>query len=133
MLLMVCFATIGLNARLAEFLTGGRPFAALLLVTFFVRLMQNPIDVCGAVMFFLPVQAGGLFGSAPLVSGYCCGIAWAEEVAIVGGTENTLELGAPIVTLMRVVQWLDLLVALGCAVHRYCVAAGITRCSLCPV
>ena len=68
-LLVLFFAGIGLNARLSDLISGGKPLALLLILTLVMIFAQNAIGVSGAVMFGYPAQTGALFGSAASISG----------------------------------------------------------------
>ena len=57
-LLVVFFAGIGLNARLADLIAGGKPLLLLLVLTLATIVFQNVIGAAGAVTFGYPGQAG---------------------------------------------------------------------------
>ncbi|WP_083100889.1 sodium/glutamate symporter [Pseudophaeobacter leonis] len=97
--LVTFFAAIGLNARLADLLAGGKPLAILLLLTLATILAQNLIGVAGALAFGYPAKAGVLFGSAALIGGHGTAIAWAPEVATATGLSGASELGVAVATL----------------------------------
>lgn len=97
--LVLFFAAIGLNARLADLLAGGKPLAILLLLTLLTILGQNLIGAAGAVLFGYPAQAGVLFGSAALIGGHGTAIAWAGDVGAVTGLAGSSELGVAVATL----------------------------------
>ncbi|WP_170357864.1 sodium/glutamate symporter [Ruegeria arenilitoris] len=98
-LLIVFFAGIGLNARLADLISGGKPLFLLLILTLVTIVAQNAVGAAGAVAFGYPAQAGVLFGSASLIGGHGTAIAWAPEVGAVTGLEGATELGVAVATL----------------------------------
>jgi ESS family glutamate:Na+ symporter len=98
-LLVLFFAGIGLNARLSDLISGGKPLALLLILTLVMIFAQNVIGVGGAVMFGYPAQTGVLFGSAALIGGHGTAIAWAPDIAEVTGLTGTTELGVAVATL----------------------------------
>ena len=98
-LLVIFFAGIGLNARLSDLISGGRPLAILVALTVATICAQNIIGGIGAVVFGYPFQVGVLFGSASLIGGHGTAIAWAPEVAAATGFEGAEELGIAVATL----------------------------------
>ena len=98
-LLVLFFAGIGLNARLADLISGGKALAILLGLTTLTILVQNVIGALGAVIFGYPAQAGILYGSAALIGGHGTAIAWAPEVMRATGLANATELGVAVATL----------------------------------
>ncbi|WP_282151568.1 sodium/glutamate symporter [Ruegeria atlantica] len=98
-LLVVFFAGIGLNARLSDLISGGKPLFLLLILTLATIVAQNGIGAIGASMFGYPAQAGVLFGSASLIGGHGTAIAWAPEVAEATGLDGATELGVAVATL----------------------------------
>lgn len=97
--LVLFFAGIGLNARLSDLITGGKPLAILLVLTLMTIIAQNIIGAAGAVLFGYPAQAGVLFGSASLIGGHGTAIAWAPDVALATGLSGATELGVAVATL----------------------------------
>jgi ESS family glutamate:Na+ symporter len=97
--LVMFFAGIGLNARLGDLISGGRPLMILLALTLLTILSQNLIGGAGAAIFGYPAQAGVLFGSAALIGGHGTAIAWAPEVAAATGLSAAQELGVAVATL----------------------------------
>jgi ESS family glutamate:Na+ symporter len=97
--LVLFFAGIGLNARLGDLISGGRPLAILLVLTLLAILVQNLIGGAGAAIFGYPAQVGVLFGSAALIGGHGTAIAWAPEVAAATGLSAAPELGVAVATL----------------------------------
>ncbi len=98
-LLVLFFAGIGLNARLSDLISGGKPLFLLLILTLVTIVMQNVIGAAGASVFGYPAQAGVLFGSAALIGGHGTAIAWAPEVARATGLDSATELGVAVATL----------------------------------
>ncbi len=98
-LLVLFFAGIGLNARLADLIEGGKPLLLLLILTLLTIIAQNLIGAGGAALFGYPAQAGVLFGSAALIGGHGTAIAWAPDVAQATGLEGATELGVAVATL----------------------------------
>lgn len=101
--LVLFFAGIGLNARLADLITGGKPLLILLVLTLIMILLQNVVGVAGALLFGYEASAGVLFGSAALIGGHGTAIAWAPEVATAANLPNAEELGVAVATLGLVV------------------------------
>ena len=102
-LLVMFFAAIGLNARLADLVAGGKPLLILLGLTLCMILAQNIVGVAGAVLFGYAPAVGVLFGSASLIGGHGTAIAWSPEVAAATGLDNAQELGVAVATLGLVV------------------------------
>lgn len=92
-LLVYFFTAIGLNARLSDLLSGGRPLLILLGLTLSFIVIQNVVGIAGASLVGLPEAAGILTGSASLIGGHGTAIAWAPEVAANHGVPNALEIG----------------------------------------
>ncbi|MEM7076195.1 MAG: sodium/glutamate symporter [Pseudomonadota bacterium] len=97
--LVLFFAGIGLNARLADLVAGGKPLILLLLLTLTTIVAQNGIGLLGALVFDLPAKAGVLLGSAALIGGHGTAIAWAPEVETATGLQGASELGVAVATL----------------------------------
>ncbi|MBV1895150.1 MAG: sodium/glutamate symporter [Rhodobacteraceae bacterium] len=97
--LVLFFAAIGLNARISDLISGGKPLLFLTILTFLTILAQNVIGVAGAAMFGFPAKVGVLFGSASLIGGHGTAIAWAPEIAEVTGQLGATELGVAVATL----------------------------------
>ena len=99
MFLVLFFAGIGLNARLADLIAGGKPLFLLLVLTLLLIIAQDFIGVAGAVLFGYPAKAGVLFGSASLIGGHGTAIAWTPDVAAATGLAGAGELGVAVATL----------------------------------
>ncbi|WP_171098381.1 sodium/glutamate symporter [Ruegeria sp. HKCCD7255] len=98
-LLVLFFAGIGLNARIADLISGGKPLFLLLILTLTTIAAQNVIGAVGATIFGYPAQAGVLFGSAALIGGHGTAIAWAPAVGDATGLDGATELGVAVATL----------------------------------
>jgi len=92
-LLVYFFTAIGLNARLSDLLSGGRPLLILLGLTLSFIVIQNVVGIAGASLVGLPEAVGVLTGSASLIGGHGTAIAWAPEIAANHGVPNALEIG----------------------------------------
>lgn len=97
--LVLFFAAIGLNARISDLISGGKPLLFLTILTLLTILAQNVIGVAGAAMFGFPAKVGVLFGSASLIGGHGTAIAWAPEIAEITGQLGATELGVAVATL----------------------------------
>ncbi len=97
-LLVYFFAAIGLNARVSDLVTGGRPLLILAGLTLFFIVVQNVIGVSSARFLGLPAGVGVLAGSASLIGGHGTAIAWAPELAT-AGIDAALEIGVASATL----------------------------------
>ncbi|MGI9354777.1 MAG: sodium/glutamate symporter [Rhizobiaceae bacterium] len=98
-LLVVFFATIGLNARLSDLISGGRLLGLLLAMTLAFIVMQNGIGLVVANLFGLPNAIGVLFGSASLIGGHGTAIAWGPTIKIQSGFAAADEIGIASATL----------------------------------
>lgn len=98
-LLVYFFTCIGLNARLRDLITGGRPLLILLALTLGYIVFQDVVGVLAAQAVGLPTAVGILTGSASLIGGHGTAIAWAPEIAANHGVPNALELGVASATL----------------------------------
>jgi glutamate:Na+ symporter, ESS family len=102
-LLVYFFTTIGLNARLSDLVSGGRPLVILLVLTLGYIVVQNIVGIGTAAALGLPKAAGVLTGSASLIGGHGTSIAWAPEFAAKHGISNALEIGIASATLGLVI------------------------------
>ncbi|MCG8442627.1 MAG: sodium/glutamate symporter, partial [Caulobacterales bacterium] len=98
-LLVYFFTTIGINARVGDLLSGGRPLAVLLVLTLGYIVLQNLVGVAGALAIGQPAAVGVLTGSASLIGGHGTAIAWAPHIAEAHGVEDALEIGVASATL----------------------------------
>jgi ESS family glutamate:Na+ symporter len=103
LLLLYFFAGIGLNARLADLLAGGRPFLILLALTVAFLVIQNGVATGMASLLGLPEGFALLLGSVSLIGGHGTTIAWAPMLSSRFGLTNALELGIAAATLGLVV------------------------------
>jgi len=98
-LLVYFFTAIGLNARFADLLSGGKPLLILLCLTLGYIVFQDVIGVVAAQAIGQPSAIGVLAGSASLIGGHGTAIAWAPEIAANHGVPNALEVGVASATL----------------------------------
>lgn len=98
-LLVLFFACIGLNARFADLLRGGRLLGLLLALTLAFMVLQNGVGYLGALLFDLPTPVGVLLGSAALIGGHGTAIAWGPQIEEMTGFEAASELGIAAATL----------------------------------
>jgi len=98
-LLVYFFTAIGLNARLSDLLSGGKPLLILLVLTLGYIGVQNVVGVVAAQSMDLPPAMGVITGSASLIGGHGTAIAWAPDIAEKYGVSNALELGVASATL----------------------------------
>ncbi|MEM6936594.1 MAG: sodium/glutamate symporter [Pseudomonadota bacterium] len=101
-LLVYFFTAIGINARLSDLLSGGKPLLILLALTLGYIVVQDVVGVAGAALVGLPGEVGLLAGSASLIGGHGTAIAWAPDFAA-AGVEGALELGVASATLGLVI------------------------------
>ena len=80
MLLLYFFTGIGLNAKLGDLISGGRPLAVLLALTLVYLVIQNLIAAGGSEVFDMPKGITVLLGSASLIGGHGTTIAWAPLI-----------------------------------------------------
>jgi ESS family glutamate:Na+ symporter len=92
-LLNYFFATIGINATVADLRKGGRPLAILMLITLGYMFVQNLTGISIAVLFDVPAVLGMLGGGISLIGGHGTTIAWAPVVAENFGIVNAMEVG----------------------------------------
>ncbi|MCF6232384.1 MAG: sodium/glutamate symporter [Rhodobacteraceae bacterium] len=98
-LLVVFFATIGLNARIADLFKGGRLLIILLGLTVGFMLLQNVVGLVGTVLFDLPTPVAVLLGSAALIGGHGTAIAWGPKIQEATGFAAAAEIGIASATL----------------------------------
>jgi ESS family glutamate:Na+ symporter len=98
-LLVIFFATVGVNAKLSALAKGGRVLAILCLVTVVYVFVQNGVGRAGALVFDLPAAAGVMLGSVALVGGHGTTIAWAPIIAAEHGFPAAMETGIAVATL----------------------------------
>lgn len=98
-LLVVFFSTIGLNARVADLLRGGRLLVVLLGLTLSFMVLQNLVGLAGVMVFDLPTPVAVLLGSASLIGGHGTAIAWGPQIQEVTGFAAASEIGIASATL----------------------------------
>ena len=102
LLLVYFFTAIGLNARISDLVSGGRPLIILLVLTLGYIVIQDVVGISGAMLLELPLEIGVLTGSAALIGGHGTAIAWAPDIAE-QGISNALEIGIASATLGLVI------------------------------
>ncbi len=102
LLLLMFFTGIGLNARLGDLASGGRPLGILVAVTAVLLVVQNVIGLGAAWIAGLPVGMGVVLGSASLLGGHGTIIAWSPELTQRGLAAGP-EIGIAMATLGLVV------------------------------
>ncbi|MGI9263277.1 MAG: sodium/glutamate symporter, partial [Gammaproteobacteria bacterium] len=75
LLLVLFFTTIGLNARFADLIAGGKLLGILLMLTVGFIFFQNAIGLLGTWLFEMPSSVSVLLGSASLIGGHGTAIA----------------------------------------------------------
>ena len=103
MLLLYFFTGIGLNAKIGDLITGGRPLLILLGLTLAFLVIQNLIAAGSAAALGLPAGITALVGSASLIGGHGTTIAWAPVIAERFGLSNAMEIGVAAATLGLVI------------------------------
>ena len=103
LLLLYFFTGIGLNAKLDDLISGGKPFLILLAVTVAYLVLQNAIAAGSVAALGLPAGMTPLLGSAALIGGHGTTIAWAPILSQRFGLSNALEVGIATATLGLVV------------------------------
>jgi ESS family glutamate:Na+ symporter len=103
MLLLYFFTGIGLNAKLEDLLSGGRPFLVLLTLTLVYLVIQNLIASVSVAALDLPNGITPFVGSASLIGGHGTTIAWAPIITERFGIPNALEVGIATATLGLVI------------------------------
>jgi glutamate:Na+ symporter, ESS family len=103
MLLLYFFTGIGLNARLGDLISGGRPLLVLLGLTLVYLVIQNLIAAGSVAALGLPKGITPFVGSASLIGGHGTTIAWAPIITQRFGLANALEVGIATATLGLVV------------------------------
>ncbi|MEM7269373.1 MAG: sodium/glutamate symporter [Pseudomonadota bacterium] len=98
-LLVIFFACIGLNARIADLIVGGKRLAVLLALTIGFMVLQNGVGVIGAGAFGLPGEVGVLLGTASLIGGHGTAIAWGPTIEAETGFAAAAEIGVAAATL----------------------------------
>ncbi len=102
-LLVIFFATVGVNARLKDLAAGGRVLGVLCLVTVAFVFLQDTVGTVGAVLLGMPKAAGVVAGSMSLVGGHGTAIAWGPTIAAEHGFPAALESGIAVATVSLVI------------------------------
>jgi ESS family glutamate:Na+ symporter len=102
LLLLVFFTGIGLNARLADLVKGGRPLVILVGLTAGLLLAQMLVGGGAARIAGLPMGMGVVLGSTSLLGGHGTVIAWSPEL-LARGLTGAPEVGIAVATLGLVV------------------------------
>ncbi len=97
--LVYFFTAIGVNARLKDLASGGRPLAILLAITIAYIFFQDIVGLAAARLIGVEDAIGLLVGSASLIGGHGTAIAWAPEISANHGVPNALEIGIASATL----------------------------------
>ena len=103
MLLLYFFTGIGLNAKLDDLISGGRPLLVLLGLTLIYLVIQNLIAAGSVAALGLPEGITVFLGSASLIGGHGTTIAWAPLISERFGISNAMEVGIATATLGLVV------------------------------
>lgn len=96
-LLLLFFATIGLQAKLARLKSGGPVLLRMLGVTVVFLLLQNLGGVATALALGEPAGFGLMGGSVSLAGGHGTAITWGT-IAVERGAEGALEIGLAFAT-----------------------------------
>ena len=99
LLLVYFFTVIGINARVDDLLRGGKPLAALLVVTLTFMFAGNLVGVGAARLLGLDPSVGLLAASISMVGGHGTAIAWAPVIAETRGVANAVEIGVVCATM----------------------------------
>jgi glutamate:Na+ symporter, ESS family len=102
-LLIVFFTTVGLSARVATLVAGGRTLVLVTLLAVATLVLQNVIGIGVMKALGQPAAAGLLAGSTTLAGGHGTALAWAPILAQSFGLPNAAALGAAAATFGLVV------------------------------
>ena len=103
-LLVIFFATVGINARLADLLAGGWTLLVLCVIASGFVFIQNIVGIAGALAFGMPPAAGVVIGSLALSGGHGTTIAWAPVIAAEHGFPAAMETGIAVATLGLIIS-----------------------------
>ena len=98
-LLVIFFATVGINARLTDLLAGGWTLLVLCVIAAVFVFIQNVVGTAGALAFGMPSAAGVVIGSMALSGGHGTTIAWAPLIATEHDFPAAMETGIAVATL----------------------------------
>ncbi len=91
--LVYFFTTIGINARVKDLLSGGKPLIILLAVTAIYLILQNIIGISVASLLGIDSVIGLLGGSVSLIGGHGTSIAWSPQIGEQFNIDNAMEIG----------------------------------------
>jgi glutamate:Na+ symporter, ESS family len=103
-LLVIFFATVGINARLADLVAGGRTLLVLCVIASVLVFIQNIVGTAGVLAFGMPSAAGVVIGSLALSGGHGTTIAWAPLIATEYGFPAAMETGIAVATLGLIIS-----------------------------
>ena len=103
-LLVIFFATVGINSRIADLVAGGRTMLVLCLLAATFVFIQNIVGTAGALAFDMPRAAGVVMGSLALSGGHGTTIAWAPVIANEHGFPAAMETGIAVATLGLIIS-----------------------------
>ena len=98
MLLVVFFTTVGLNAKFATLLAGGKPLVILIICASLFLVAQNLTGVAVAYLVDAPLLTGLLGGSVSLSGGHGTAIAWTPIFQDQLNIENAKVIGIAVAT-----------------------------------
>ena len=98
-LLVIFFAAVGINSRLADLVAGGRTLVVLCVISAVFVVIQNIVGTAGALAFGMPSAAGLVMGSIALVGGHGTTVAWAPLIATEHDFPAAMETGIAAATL----------------------------------
>src|SRR6476469_5328422 len=102
-LLVIFFAAVGINTRLADLVAGGRTMVVLCSISAGFVLIQNMVGTAAALAFGMPSAAGVVMGSIALVGGHGTTVAWAPLIATEHDFPAAMETGLAAATLGLIV------------------------------
>ena len=103
-LLVIFFATVGINARLTDLLAGGWTLLVLCVIAAVFVFIQNIVGIAGALAFGMPSAAGVVIGSMALSGGHGTTIAWAPLIATEHNFPAAMETGIAVATLGLIIS-----------------------------
>jgi len=103
-LLVIFFATVGINSRLADLVAGGRTMLVLCIISAVFVFLQNIVGTAGALAFGMPSAAGVVIGSLALSGGHGTTIAWAPLIATEHDFPAAMETGIAVATLGLIIS-----------------------------
>ena len=103
-LLVIFFATVGINARLTDLLAGGWTLLVLCVIAAVFVFIQNVVGTAGALAFGMPSAAGVVIGSMALSGGHGTTIAWAPLIATEHDFPAAMETGIAVATLGLIIS-----------------------------